>query len=181
MVLNFAIVQAAPGGPVERMVAHLTDITSGHDATSRVSGAGGSDFAGSNGYVSFSIKTKEGLAPLTVINNRAGIIFDSNPVIMTNTTVDIIEMITSSDDSEMNTFYLNASPNPLSQNVVFSFSKLPNEKATLTITSLDGRVVLKKGKITSTETVDVGALPSGVYICTVQSLSGNHTVKLIKN
>lgn len=45
MVLNFAIVQAAPGGPVERMVAALTDITSGHDATSRISGAGGSDMA----------------------------------------------------------------------------------------------------------------------------------------
>ena len=45
MVLNFAIVQAAPGGPVERMVAKLTDITSGVDATARISGAGGSDLA----------------------------------------------------------------------------------------------------------------------------------------
>ena len=43
MVLNFAIVQVAPGGPVERMVAQLTDITSGH-ATDRLSG-GGSDLA----------------------------------------------------------------------------------------------------------------------------------------
>ena len=43
MVLNFAIVQAAPGGPVERMVAHLTDITSS-DATARFNGSG-SDFA----------------------------------------------------------------------------------------------------------------------------------------
>jgi len=40
MVLNFVIVQAAPGGPVERMVAHLTDITSS-DATARFSGSGG--------------------------------------------------------------------------------------------------------------------------------------------
>ncbi len=38
MVLNFAIVQAAPGGPVEKMIAQLTDITSNHDATSRISG-----------------------------------------------------------------------------------------------------------------------------------------------
>jgi microcin C transport system permease protein len=43
MVLNFAIVQIAPGGPVERMVAQLTDITSGH-ATDRISGSG-SDLA----------------------------------------------------------------------------------------------------------------------------------------
>ena len=47
MVLNFAIVQAAPGGPVERMVSQLTNITSA-DATARFSG-GGSDFAGKAG------------------------------------------------------------------------------------------------------------------------------------
>ena len=44
MVLNFAIVQSAPGGPVERMVAQLTNITQS-DAAARFSG-GGSDFAG---------------------------------------------------------------------------------------------------------------------------------------
>ncbi len=43
MVLNFVIVQVAPGGPVERMVAQLTDITSGH-ATDRITG-GGTDMA----------------------------------------------------------------------------------------------------------------------------------------
>ncbi len=40
MVLNFAIVQVAPGGPVERMVAQLTDITSGH-GSDRLTGGGG--------------------------------------------------------------------------------------------------------------------------------------------
>lgn len=44
MVLNFIIVQAAPGGPVERMVAQLTNITNA-DATARFSGSGG-DMAG---------------------------------------------------------------------------------------------------------------------------------------
>jgi len=43
MVLNFAIVQAAPGGPVEQMVAKLTNITNA-DAVGRFSGSGG-DFA----------------------------------------------------------------------------------------------------------------------------------------
>ena len=42
MVLNFVIVQSAPGGPVESMVARLTDITSA-DATVRITGSG-SDF-----------------------------------------------------------------------------------------------------------------------------------------
>lgn len=42
MVLNFIIVQAAPGGPVEQMIVQLTDITS-QDATARISGQGASE------------------------------------------------------------------------------------------------------------------------------------------
>lgn len=40
MVINFAIVQIAPGGPVEQIVARLTDVTSGH-GTDRISGSSG--------------------------------------------------------------------------------------------------------------------------------------------
>lgn len=43
MALNFAIVQATPGGPVEQMVARLTHVD--QSSTARISG-GGSDFAG---------------------------------------------------------------------------------------------------------------------------------------
>ena len=44
MAINFVIIQFAPGGPVERVIAQLqgTDVS----ATARISG-GGSDFAGS--------------------------------------------------------------------------------------------------------------------------------------
>ncbi len=45
MALNFAIVQATPGGPVEQMVAKLTHID--QSSTSRIS-SGGSDFAGAS-------------------------------------------------------------------------------------------------------------------------------------
>ena len=42
MVLNFAIVQVAPGGPVEQLISRLTDIN--HvDATARISGGGGAE------------------------------------------------------------------------------------------------------------------------------------------
>jgi microcin C transport system permease protein len=52
MLLNFMIVQAAPGGPVEQMILRLTslDANSGAGATERLSG-GGSDFAGKNSGV----------------------------------------------------------------------------------------------------------------------------------
>ena len=42
MVVNFVIVQFAPGGPVEQMIAQLQGTAT--DATSRISGGGGGDF-----------------------------------------------------------------------------------------------------------------------------------------
>ena len=41
MVVNFIIVQAAPGGPVERMIAEIKGTAA--DATARISGAGGAE------------------------------------------------------------------------------------------------------------------------------------------
>ena len=41
MVVNFVIVQAAPGGPVDRMIAEIKGTAA--DATARISGAGGSE------------------------------------------------------------------------------------------------------------------------------------------
>ena len=44
------------------------------------------NFNGSQGYVSFSILTKEGLEENTIVENTASIYFDFNPPIVTNTT-----------------------------------------------------------------------------------------------
>src|SRR4051812_30907561 len=46
MLVSFVVVQFAPGGPVERVIAQLTGSDTG--ATSRISGSAGGDFAGRN-------------------------------------------------------------------------------------------------------------------------------------
>ena len=46
-----------------------------------------------DGFVRFSIKTKSGLANGTVINNRGGIYFDDNDVVLTNTTANAISVL----------------------------------------------------------------------------------------
>lgn len=48
------------------------------------------DEAGSNGFVSFSIQPKAGLAPRTLIENEADIFFDYNPPVRTNRTTNRI-------------------------------------------------------------------------------------------
>ena len=83
MVLNFAIVQAAPGGPVERMVASLTDITSSSSATARFSG-GGSDFAGkptsTGNNISSAYRGARGLDPEIVERITKMYGFDKPPL-----------------------------------------------------------------------------------------------------
>jgi microcin C transport system permease protein len=45
MVINFAVIQTAPGGPVEQLIQQLTKGSAGADVTARVSGTGGGDVA----------------------------------------------------------------------------------------------------------------------------------------
>ena len=44
MLVSFAVVQFAPGGPIERIIAQLSGSDTG--ATSRISGSQSGDFAG---------------------------------------------------------------------------------------------------------------------------------------
>ena len=65
MVISFAVVQFAPGGPVERIIAQLqgTDVS----ATARISGGGG-DFAGAGRHGAAPAATRAQLE----ISRRAG-------------------------------------------------------------------------------------------------------------
>ena len=79
MILNFAIVQAAPGGPVEQMVARLTDITS-QDATARLS-SGGSDLAARDtANVNSMYRGGRGLDPEIIARIEAMYGFDKPPL-----------------------------------------------------------------------------------------------------
>jgi len=70
-----------------------------------------SNFAASQGYVAYRIRTYEDIAEATEINNTAGIYFDFNPPIITNTTKNIMlstfdtdedgeELFTDCDDTD---------------------------------------------------------------------------------
>jgi uncharacterized repeat protein (TIGR01451 family) len=142
----------------------------------------GTDMAGSNGYVSFKVKTKANLVPLTVINNTAGIYFDFNPPIITNTTADTIQMpVVTSLVNHMNTYVIHAKPNPTDNNVVFAFSNDVNETAQLTITTLEGKMVLSKSNVSSKDIINLSELSAGVYFCNIASKNYSGNIKIIKN
>lgn len=142
----------------------------------------GTNQLGSNGYVSYSVKTKSNLIPLTVINNKAAIYFDFNPPIITNTTADTIQMpVITSQLNQIKTYFIHAKPNPTDNNVVFTFSNDVNEMANLTITTLEGKVVFNKSNITSKDIINLADLSAGIYFCHIASKNYFGNIKVIKN
>ncbi|HRH64689.1 MAG TPA: T9SS type A sorting domain-containing protein [Bacteroidia bacterium] len=139
----------------------------------------GADLVRSNGYVSFAIRTLPNLPQSTSITNRAGIVFDWNPPVMTNTTQNSIRISTGLNASAVQTFLIKASPNPALANVVFEFPQKSHEPATLNIHSIDGKTVMIRN-IFSGESTDLGFLPSGIYLCTITTANSSSLVKLIK-
>lgn len=84
MVINFVIVQAAPGGPVEQMLAQLNG--QAVDATARISGDGGdglqqapSDTSGSSGSGDTQYRGSRGLDPDLVRDIEKQYGFDKPP------------------------------------------------------------------------------------------------------
>lgn len=87
MAINFVIIQFAPGGPVERVIAQLqgTDVS----ATARISGGGGdmvggNDASGGSGIASDSVTSKyrgaQGLDPEFIKELEAQFGFDKPPL-----------------------------------------------------------------------------------------------------
>jgi microcin C transport system permease protein len=71
IAINFAVIQFAPGGPVEQMVAELR----GKGGLSTRLGAGASDFGGSGGY-----RGSSGLDPAILADIKAMFGFDKPPL-----------------------------------------------------------------------------------------------------
>lgn len=96
----------------------------------------------SHGFVSFSIDQREGNSPSTEITNRAGIYFDFNDVVLTNTTLNTII-----DDyktwfvfveSPESTLQLGLYPNPNSGTFNLKFDKRENASYEFVIYDLSG-------------------------------------------
>jgi uncharacterized repeat protein (TIGR01451 family) len=83
------------------------------------------NWATSNGFVKFRVSQKSDLAGGTLIENQAGIYFDSNDPVLTNTTYHTIgdHFISVSTDNIENDGLVSAYPNPAADAVVFDLKE----------------------------------------------------------
>jgi len=126
---------------------------------------------GSNGYINFTIDLVDGLSNGTIIENDAGIYFDFNDPIITNTTShEVDDGISNNNEIELLEFVV--SPNPVTAIATINL-KESNKKHYYSFFDLQGRI-LKSGSWqgNSQEMLDFGDYDNGVYILRLNDENG---------
>lgn len=137
----------------------------------------GSNQEASNGWVSYNIRSKNNLTPGTYIYNRAGIYFDNNDVILTNTTENKIRIETSNPFISHNGYVYTIHPNPTKDKINLTFKTSNGEKVDIQLITMDGKIVYEEKQISSGKSMDLSQYPTGIYQC---KISTNNSVKIIK-
>ena len=130
-----------------------------------------------HGMLVYTIKVRNNLPYGTIIPNQAGIYFDANPVVTTNTVNNIIGWPTGIVNANKTDGVL-LFPNPTNERL--SIKTQQGDYSSLIITSSIGNVVMSH-EITSTTTqLDVHALPSGIYYVSLRGATGVATGRFVK-
>lgn len=131
----------------------------------------------STGFVSFYINTKTGLANGAIINNEAGIYFDDNAVVMTNSVQNVVGCATKAPAVITGTgaaLY----PNPATDELFIKTTSASWQS--FTITDNVGQLLLQQ-PINGLQTkADVHSLPPGVYYVTLKGDNGVNIQKFVK-
>ena len=128
--------------------------------------------------VAFTINTKLGLPAGTVIYNRAGIYFDDNDVVMTDTAQTEISS-TTGVVTMTNAPKAEVYPNPVNDELTIKTAN--GDFTSFTIVNTIGQLMMTGQLDGSSPThVDVRAFPAGVYYITLKGGQGKKVVKFEK-
>lgn len=131
------------------------------------------DEPGSHGFVTYRIKPKAAFGLGDIISNQAGIYFDFNPVIMTNTATTKVVATAGLNDNALAIARLY--PNPVKDQL---FVEVVNgDLQSVTIHDSNGRLCLSA----NAGIIDTAALTSGIYFIKVTTDAGSANYKIIKN
>ncbi len=129
------------------------------------------------GMIMFNIKTKAGLPTGTEIFNHAGIFFDANPVVMTNTVEDIIGTplrVTIPQKDYQVVLY----PNPATNELTIKMDR--EAYNSFSISNSIGQLMLQNSINSSQTKVNVNTLPVGLYYITLRGEHGTKVMKFVK-
>ncbi len=127
-----------------------------------------SDLAGSQGAISFRLKPREGITFGDVLENTAGIYFDFNPPIITNTVSHAVDFSVAVSDAAYPIRPIVLSPNPASDQV--RITGVRSSIHVIEIHAADGRLV--RSLVPIDNTFDVADLEPGYYLAYVVTKDG---------
>jgi uncharacterized repeat protein (TIGR01451 family) len=133
----------------------------------------------SHGYVSFSVRLNDTLSLGTEIENTAGIYFDFNTPIITNTTLNTVDILT---ETKYHTIAENISiyPNPAQDQLNLRINNFKNDKNSFVdIYNLSGQLVLSQTLVSNNNKIDLGNLNKGLYLLKTTVMGEVHTSKLV--
>jgi uncharacterized repeat protein (TIGR01451 family) len=141
----------------------------------------GANLAASNGFVSYTIKQKEGLPDGTVISNTAGIYFDFNAAVITNTTINTIDASLSVEPLTPSQTSVSIYPNPAATQLTIESGKWKINR--IDIYDVLGQKsltpVLSKGQGASTS-INIADLSAGIYFVKMYGENAERIVKFVK-
>jgi hypothetical protein len=138
-----------------------------------------SDLAGSSGFVIYEIDMLPGLSSGTEIENTASIYFDFNSPVITNTTLNTIAFPVGIQDVAAGNDAFTMYPNPTTGNVTI----VRNGTAIYGLQVYDalGQLLHSVQGNKGTATVDISALPIGMYLLTLEDATGRYQSRLVKD
>lgn len=132
---------------------------------------------GSHGFVTYEVKAKPGLANGTQFTNTAHIYFDFNPAIVTNTTLNVIDIALGIADAESNGA-ISIWPNPANDVITLNFTGVEDNTGVVLV-DMTGRVIASQMINAASAQMNVSAVPSGVYMINTRSANGNIQQRVI--
>jgi len=130
-----------------------------------------------DGMLIYDIKAKPDMATGASIANRAGIYFDYNPVVMTNTAGNTKCFPTNVAATEKDPA-VRLYPNPAGSEVTISTTG--NFYTSLEIANSIGQIMISSAIKSAQTKVDLMTLPAGIYYVTLTGAQGKEVHKLIK-
>jgi uncharacterized repeat protein (TIGR01451 family) len=134
----------------------------------------------SHGFVKFKINQKPNNPLGTVIENKAGIYFDFNEAVITNSTHHVLgenfitaNLVGLSTQKPNNEIAVLVYPNPSHYNVTFEISGQKHGNYRVELFNTIGASVLKSNTSNNKMIIEKGTLPAGIYFYQVSNQNGN--------
>jgi hypothetical protein len=138
----------------------------------------------SHGFVRFAINTKPNLALTDVISNRAGIYFDYNAPVLTNsaTTSFYLGVLNPNEEKSLS---VSVVPNPTDDMISVNYALSQTTDCRVMILNLQGEVLQtlsfgRQSEGNHSVSVHLEGLPTGMYVVRVMADGENGVKKIIK-